>query len=59
MTAAPGSWVIERNHKMLFCIARLTADGKEFLCSASGRPSSFKTYAGARRALAAALKDPK
>jgi hypothetical protein len=48
------AWKIERNHKMHFCVARNTPEGKEFVTSASGKPSSFKTWAGAERARKAA-----
>ena len=43
-------WRIERNHKMQFCVVRDTPEGREVLKSASGKDSSFKTSAGARRA---------
>lgn len=45
----PGPWRIERNHKLQFCVARETAEGKEFRESAGGKPSSFKTWAAADR----------
>lgn len=49
-----GPWRIERNDKMQFRIVRGNAEiGVEALCSASGRPSSFKTWPGAQRALKA------
>lgn len=44
------TWRVERNHKMHFCVVRDTKEGREVLKSASGRDSSFKTSAGARRA---------
>lgn len=44
------SWRVERNHKMHFCVVRDTPEGREALKSASGKDSSFKTAAGARRA---------
>jgi hypothetical protein len=43
-------WRVERNHKMHFRVARTGPDGFEVLRSPSGRESSFKTSAGARRA---------
>ncbi len=45
------AWRIERNHKLQFCVVRDTEDGREFVTSAGGKPSSFKTWAGAQRAL--------
>lgn len=50
----PGQWRIERNHKMQFCVVRDTSDGPEYVSGASGKPSSFKTYAGALKARTAA-----
>jgi hypothetical protein len=48
----PTPWRIARNAKMQFCVERDVAPRrKEFVLSASGRPSSFKTWAGAKRAL--------
>jgi hypothetical protein len=47
----PGPWRIERNHKMHFYVVRDTQWLKEYVTSASGRPSSFKTWAGAQRAM--------
>lgn len=49
-------WRIARNEKMLFCVVRDTPEGREYLRSASGKPSSFKTWAGAQRACKAANK---
>lgn len=43
-------WKVERNHKMQFRVARNDQNGFEVLRSPSGRESSFKTAAGARRA---------
>ena len=48
------AWRIERNSKMQFAVVREANGTHEVLCSASGRPSSFKTWAGAQRACAAA-----
>lgn len=48
--AAPGEWQIVRNQKMHFAVSRKVDGETEFLLSASGRASSFKTWAGARRA---------
>lgn len=44
-------WRIERNQKHHFAVVRDMPEGKEFRCSASGKPSSFKTWAGAQYAL--------
>ena len=45
-----GAWRTERNHKMHFCVARDVAGEKEVLKSASGKASSFRTWAAAERA---------
>lgn len=46
-----GAWKIERNAKMQFAVARETVQGKEFRVSASGKPSSFKTWSAASRVM--------
>lgn len=44
-------WHIVRNNKLQFAVVRDTPEeGREVLRSASGKPSSFKTWAGASRA---------
>lgn len=48
--AKPNAWRIERNHKMQFCVVRDTPAGHEYVSSASGKPSSFKTFEGALKA---------
>jgi hypothetical protein len=50
-------WKVERNHKLHFRVARKGPEGFEVLRSASGRESSFKTFAGAKRACDRANKD--
>jgi hypothetical protein len=44
-------WAIERDRKMFFCVTRVIGAERDFVRSASGKVSSFKTYAAARRAL--------
>lgn len=44
-------WHIERDAKLFFRVARTGEDGQEYVRSASGRVSSFRTYAAAQRAL--------
>jgi len=55
-TQTPPQWRIERNAKMQFCVVRDTSEGKEWRTSASGKPSSFKTWRGALHALNQAKK---
>jgi hypothetical protein len=44
-------WRIEREPvKLFFCVVRDGEDGKEYVRSASGRASIFKTYKAAQRA---------
>jgi hypothetical protein len=49
----PTPWRIERDAKMFFCVVRDGDDGREYVRSASGRVSSFRTYKAAVRARAA------
>jgi len=51
MSTNETKWRIERNAKLHFCVTRDTADGKEFRQSASGKASSFKTWAAALRVM--------
>ncbi len=44
-------WRIERDNKMFFRVVRTLEDGPEFIRSASGKVSSFKTYEAAKRAV--------
>lgn len=52
----PGLWRIERDAKMFFRVARDGAEGRDFVLSASGKVSSFKTWKAAERARAAIAK---
>lgn len=56
--AQPGPWLITtilHNHATQYAVARTVSRGRlEYVCAASGRPSSFKTMEAARRALRAA-----
>jgi hypothetical protein len=45
------AWRIERDNKLFFRVVRTLEDGPEFIRSASGKVSSFRTYAAAQRAL--------
>jgi hypothetical protein len=45
-----GPWRIGRNHKMQFSVFREAEGEREFRCSASGKETSFRTWAGASRA---------
>lgn len=52
--AAPGmgpNWRVVRDAKQKFAVARERNGVIQYLRSASGRPSSFKTWLGARRAM--------
>jgi hypothetical protein len=57
MPTLPSLWRIERNRKEQFCVVRDTEDGRDYVTSANGKPSSFKTFDGARRALRRAVED--
>lgn len=50
---AVNPWRIERDAKLFFCVVRNGEEGREFVRSASGRVSSFRTYKAAQRARAA------
>jgi hypothetical protein len=45
------AWRIERDAKLFFRVVRSLEDGPEFVRSASGRVSSFRTYRAAQRAV--------
>jgi len=44
-------WHIERDNKLFFRVVRNGEEGAEYVRSASGRVSSFKTYDAAKRAV--------